>query len=407
MKYEIKKIAGIDCIFAPMQDCNSVTIQVLAKAWNVYETREINWLSHFLEHMFFKWGKKYETPKKVAETVDKFWWQFNAFTTWEYAGYYVKCAYDNLNIAIDVLADMIVNPVFPKEEMEREKWVVIQEIKMYEDNPASLVYDKWSNFYFWDNSYGWGTLWLEENIKSFSQEDLFNHKNNLYTKDNLVIVVAGNIKDENAIEEQIWTLFWDLPWNTKISKPKFEWILPNVKQDFYDKGTEQNHLIISANWVKRGAEWEFESKILSTILWGNMSSRLFQNVREKQGLCYYISARHWNVRDYWIFMIRAGLDKERFEFGKEKIFEEIQNINKNEIFQEEFENAVWYVIWSLQMGIETPDDMADFLGSQYLLYGEIRDLNYLTEQYKNVTLDSIKKIQTKLDKDNLYSYWIQ
>ncbi len=407
MKYEIKKVAWIDCIFAPMQDCNSVTIQVLAKAWNVYETRKTNGLSHFLEHMFFKWWVKYKTPKIVAETIDKFWWDFNAFTTWEYAWYHIKCGYDNLSIAMDVLSDMMVNPLFPKEEMEREKGVVIQEIKMYEDNPASLVYDKWSNFYFGDNSYGWSTLGLEENIKAFTQDDLFAHKNSLYTKDNMIIIVAGKILDQQDIEAQIASLFDKIPEKTTISKPQFEWFFPSSREDLYKKNTEQNHLIISAKWLKRGEVWEFESKILSTILWWNMSSRLFQNIREKQGLCYYVSARNACLSDYWYFMVRAGLEKERFDFGKNKIIEEVNRISTWDITQEEFDNALWYVKWSLQLGIEWSDEMADFLGSQYLLYWDIRTLDNLIDSYQKLDIQNVKKIANMLDKENLYNFWIE
>lgn len=195
MKYEIIKIAGIDCIFAPNSDANSVTIEILSKAGSIYETRETNGISHFLEHMFFKGGKKYPTPKSVAAAVDAFGGEFNAYTGDEYAGYYVKAAPQFLTQAIDVLGDMMINPQFPHDEMEREKGVVIQEIKMYEDNPQRLVFDKWQEYFYGDNSYGWSTLGPEANIKAFTQDMLFTHKDALYTKDNIVITVAGNIVD--------------------------------------------------------------------------------------------------------------------------------------------------------------------------------------------------------------------
>lgn len=131
-----------------MSDTNSVTIEIMCKAGNIYETRENNGISHFLEHLFFKGGKKYPTPKDVAEAVDKFGGEFNAYTGDEYAGYYVKCAPEFVPQAMDVLADMMNNPSFPKEELEREKGVVIQELKMYEDNPMAMVLQKWQTYYF-------------------------------------------------------------------------------------------------------------------------------------------------------------------------------------------------------------------------------------------------------------------
>jgi len=140
--------------------------------------------------MFFKGGIKYPDPKTVAETVDAYGGEFNAYTSDEYAGYYIKCAPQYVPTSLDVLADMLVHAQFPKDELEREKDVVIQEIMMYEDMPQRQVMEKRQTWYYGDNPYGWSTLGPVDNIKSFSQEYLFAHKEALYTKDNLVIVIA-------------------------------------------------------------------------------------------------------------------------------------------------------------------------------------------------------------------------
>jgi predicted Zn-dependent peptidase len=171
----------------------------------------MNGISHFLEHMFFKGGKKYPTPHSVAEAVDSFGGEFNAFTSDEYAGYYVKCAPGFVHQAIDVLSDMLVDAQFPEEEMQREKSVVIQEMAMYEDMPNRQVYDKWKEWYYGDNSYGRPTIGSETTVNSFTREDLFRHKEELYSKDNLIIVVAGKITDQSAVLDQIGSLFNLLP----------------------------------------------------------------------------------------------------------------------------------------------------------------------------------------------------
>lgn len=407
MNYFIKKIAGIDCIFAPMQESNAITIEIMCKAGSIYETRTTNWISHFLEHLFFKWGKRYPTPKSVAEAVDKFWGEFNAYTGDEYAGYYVKCAPEFTNQAIDVLGDMMMNPQFPKDELEREKGVVIQELKMYEDNPMALVSQKRQQRYFGDNNYGWPTIGTIENILSFNQDMLFQHKELLYTKDNLIIMIAGKINNQKDIEDQIADFFNNLPEKLQYKKDDFPNHLPKEQSNFYDKKTEQNHLIISAPGFKWDDQTRYAASVLTTILGGNMSSRFFQNIREKQWLCYYINASHLSGQDDWTFMMRAWIDKERFDFGVQKIYEEIARIAQGDFSQEEFNNTIWYNIGQLQMGIESSDQMASFLGAQYLLYGKIETLDQIVQTYKKLTLKDIKDIASKLNKENLYLYYIQ
>lgn len=407
MKYTIENIAGIDVIFAPMEESNSITIEIMCKAGSIYESREKNGLSHFLEHLFFKWGKKYPTPKSVAEALDKFGGESNAYTGDEYAGYYVKCAPEFINRAIDVLADMMNHAKFNPEELEREKWVVIQELKMYEDNPMAMAMQKWQGYYFGDNSFGRPIIGIEENIKMFTQQMLFEHKADLYTKDNLIITIAGKILDKEVIIQQLTQEFQDLPEKKRIQKPDFLHILPSEHTGFYEQKNEQAHLIISAPGFKGDDEQKYAANVLATILWGNMSSRLFQNIREKQGLCYYIKASHMIQEDTGTFIIRAGIDKKRFDFGVEKIYEEIERVANGDITQEEFENAIGYSEGQIQMGIESSDEMASFIGNQYLIYQEVETLEDILKKYKSLQIKDIQQIAKKLKKEHLYLFYIQ
>jgi len=319
MKYTIENIIGIDVIFAPMQDANSTTVEIMCKAGSIYENKNTNGISHFLEHLFFKGGKKYPTPKSVAEAVDKFGGEFNAYTGEEYAGYYVKCAPEFINQAIDVLADMMNHAKFNIEEVEREKGVVIQELKMYEDNPIAMAIEKRQEYYFGDNSHGRPIIGTEANIAGFNQQILFDHKTDLYTKDNLIITIAGNIKDKETIIKQLEQEFSQIPDKKRVQKPDFVQTLPTEHTGFYEQKNEQTHLVISAPGFNGNDEKKYAANVLATIIGGNMSSRLFQNIREKQGLCYYIKASHMTQEDTGVFLIRAGIDKKRFDFGVEKI----------------------------------------------------------------------------------------
>lgn len=407
MKYFVENINSVDCIFAPMEDSNSITIEVMCKAGSIYENRDNNGISHFLEHLFFKWGKKYPTPISVVETVDKFGWEFNAYTGEEYAWYYVKCAPNFAYQAIDVLWDMMINPQFPKDELEREKWVVIQELKMYEDNPMALVMEKWQTFFYGDNNYGRPIIGTIKNISSFTQDMLFKHKADLYTKDNLIIIIAGKIENVEDIKKQIDNIFGQLADKKKLNKTEFKHILPKQSKGVWDKKTEQTHLVISSVWFDWNDDTRYAANVLATILGWNMSSRLYQNVREKQWLCYYIKAIHGSSKDYGTFVIRAGIDKERFDFGVEKIYEEIQKIANGEFSQEEFDNAIWYNVWQIQMGIESSNEMSSFIWSQYLIYGKIETLDEILQKYKKLTITDVKNIAWMLDKSKLYLYWIQ
>lgn len=407
MKYTLEKIAGIDCVFAPMEDANSITIEIMCKAWSIYENQKNNGISHFLEHLFFKWWKNYPTPISVAVALDKIGGEFNAYTWDEYAGYYVKCAPGFFAQALDVLWDMMINPLFPTDELEREKWVVIQELKMYQDNPMAMAMEKWQRYFYGDTSYGRSTIGTEENILAFTQEMLFEHKADLYSKDNLIITMAGKFVDLKAMKEQLTSLFSKLPESKRIQKPGFLHSLPTEKVWVYDKKTEQNHLIISAIWLSGNDDRKYAANVLSTILGWNMSSRLFQNVREKEGLCYYIKSMHMSEYEHGVFVVRAGIDKTRFDFGVERIFQEIERIAQWDFSEEEFKNALWCTEWQIQMWIESSDQMASFLWTQQLIYNKIETLEETLAAYKKLTIKAVQDVAGMLKKENLYMYYVK
>jgi len=407
MNYTVEKIAWIDCIFAPMNDIHSVTVQVMCKAWSTYETAEQNWIAHCVEHMFFKWWERYKNEKEVVEVLDSIWADYNAWTGSDTVEYYIKCAPEFIEKAIDVLSDMLINANFNENDLEKEKWVIIQEMKLKEDNPPRLVFDKWKPWFFGENSFWRPTLWSEKTVLSFTQSDLKNYKDSLYTKDNLVIAIAGNWAEKEEIKELIVKYFWGMKDKKSVNQPTFPNHHPNSKESFFKKWTEQNHLLICADGILWTDERRYAAKVLAWILWWNHSSRLYQNIRIKEWLCYYINAYHWDSPYHWIFMIRAWMDKNRFDFWLKRIREEITNLSKNGVDKEEFENTIWYLQWQLQMWIETSDDMASFLWEQYLIYNEIETLENMLEKYKKLTLDEVNQLGWMLSLDNCYTFYIE
>ena len=407
MNYEIKKIAWIDCIFAPMYEGNSITIDIGVKAWSTYENEQEAWISHVLEHMFFKGGKKWKTPKEVATAMDKIGANFNAGTGEHATNFYIKSAPQFAEYDLEVLADMLMDAQFAENELQREKWVIIQELKMYEDNPISVLWRKRQNYFFWENSYWRPIIWFEENILRFTPQDLFAYKKQLYTKDNLIITIAWKILNQDVLEKDIADLFNKLPEKASKEKPMFSWNLPEKHQDFFKKETEQNHVIISMQGINAENEKRYAAWILCTMLWGNMSSRLFQDIREKLWICYYINAFHSSCKEYWFFGIRAWLEKEKFEFWVEKINEVVDNFLDKGFNDEEFENAKNHIKWGIQMGIESSDEMASFLGSQYLIYKEIRSLDEILNKYEVLKKEDITELFPFLAKEKRYQFHIE
>lgn len=379
----------------------------MVKAGSIYESVATNGLSHFLEHMFFKWWIQYQTPKAVAETIDRIGGEFNAYTADEYASYYVKCSPEHSMTAIDVLADMMVNAQFPVPELEREKQVVIQEIKMYEDNPQSLVYQRWKPWFLWDNSYGWPIIGTEANVLAFTQDDLFSHKQRYYTKDNLIVVISWSIIDSERLLDSIGNLFGPLPAFSDYVLTPYVTTLPSVRQASFVKQSEQTHLIVSSPGFVYRDDRKYAASLLATILGGNMSSRLFQHIREKLGLCYYIGASHFAESYAGYFLCRAGLDKKQFDLGLDAIYREIDHMVQWDISQTDFDNAQWFKLWKLQLWIETSDDVAEFLGTQYLLYDTIVTIEDLIAQYQSVSLRDVQDLASCLSKDKLYAFSIQ
>lgn len=407
MNIQQHNLNGLQIITADIKDSASTTIEVLVKAWSVMEDAKSNWLSHFLEHMFFKWWKRYPTPKSVAQALDTLGADYNAFTGDEYAGYYIKVAPVFVEKAIDVLSDMLVNTQFPVAELEREKWVIVQEIMMYEDMPNRLVWDKWKHWYYGDNAFGRPILGPVENVQWFTQDDLFAHKQNLYTKDNLIIVVAGAIDDQEALLDQITTKFADLPSASTVSHPTFIQHLPTTHEEFLQKDTQQHHVIIWCPWVNMFDDRRYAYRMLSTILWGTMSSRLFQNIREQQGLCYYIGASHSTSLVDGTTMIYAGMEKERRKDGLSALYDELEAMRSNWITDEEFEQARSNIQWSTTMGLETSDDVAGFVGRQALLRWDIVSLDSILTKYMDVTKKEINDAAQSLQREKMYAYWIQ
>ena len=412
MNYTTKTINWLTCLFYDMPNATSITTQLFVKAGSIYEDESTSGLSHFLEHMFFKWWVRYPTSQDVSRVIDEIGWEHNAYTSDDVASYYIKTAPEYVWLAIDVLSDMITNSQFPADELATEQWVVVQEIKMYEDNPARLIYSLRRKRYMGDNPYGRPVIGTEANVLSFTQQMLLDHRNHLYTTHSMILVVCGKLGDADhitSIESMIAQYFVGMQTWPGWSKPDRSCIArPSQKLWYYTKGTEQNHMVIATEWYKYGSDEFYPAKLLGTIMGGNTSSRFWQLLRERNGLCYYASVGHYGDGDDGVFMIRAGLNKDGFDQTIELIRGELSSIaTGSSITQVELDQARGYLIGTLQMWLETSSDMSERIGSDYLLYGKVDTIEDIIAAYRAVTLDQIQQIAGKLIWDNWYTYYIE
>lgn len=400
-----KTISWIKTIFLPMESATTITTQIFCHAGSIYETKETNGLSHFLEHMFFKWWKKYPTPELLNIVLDSIWAEFNAYTSDYFASYYIKSSPEHRKIGIDVLADMICCATLPWEEIEKEKDVILQELQMYKDQPRQWMLMNAKKRYHWDNAYGRPIIGSEDTIKAVTQSSLFAHKNSLYTKDNLIVVIAGRLLDQDGLEETIETEFARLWEKSMIQKTPYTWYKPSELQSTLIQGVHQSHIICFADGISLKDEKACKaSKILANALWWTCSARLYSELREKLWLCYYVGAWYNANNDFWQFQMYAGLDKDKLQLGLDKIKEICTDIAHNSIHKDEFELSKSNYIGMLQMWLESSDELSDRAWSRYMMQGTILPLDELIQQYQAVTYDQVRDLSSLLHPNGIYTY---
>ncbi|MDD5056009.1 MAG: pitrilysin family protein [Candidatus Peribacteraceae bacterium] len=392
--------SGLPVLTAPTDGTAAVTVLVFAGAGSRYEIEKTRGISHFLEHMFFKGGKKYKTAAEVSMTIDAIGGDFNAFTGKEYAGYYVKVAAEHAELACDVLSDMLLHARFPDEEIGKERGVIIEEYRMYQDTPMYQAGWDFETLVYGDQPLGWDTIGTEAVIRSVKQGDFMKHKQALYTPDNLVATFAGKI--DPGLAERLAKKYFGGIGGTKdgtIAKLK-----PHAGKHvaLTTKGTEQAHLVLGVEGVSALSDDHFAQKILSVILGGSMSSRMFLRIREARGLCYYISTTTDNYLDTGLLSTRAGVDQTRLHEAISAIRHEYELAAKDGITKEELRRAKDFLKGKITLSMEDSEERAHFFGKQQLLYPEVRDLTEYFEKIENVSAEQINKLAARLlKKENL------
>jgi len=382
---------GLRVVTVPMADNPAVTVLVMVETGSKYETKEINGLSHFLEHMVFKGTPKRPTAMDISKELESLGAHYNAFTSQEYTGYYAKVSKQHIDIALDVVSDIYLNPLLDEKEIQKEKGVIVEEIRMYKDMPHRNIRDLYMSLVYGDQPAGWNIAGTEDTVNSFKRDDFIKYRSEHYVSERTIVVVSGSI-DEKEILEKIGKAFADIPQTKSIEKVKVndDQNKPNLLLHF--KETDQAHLILGVRTFDSKSKYDETLSVLSTMLGGGMSSRLFHKLRDEMGVGYYIHASHDAYTDHGLFNISAGVDTKRIEEVIEVLIKECKKIIDEDISEEELKKVKDCISGSFVLGLETSDSRAEYCASNLIMKGKIESPDEEISKINKVTVKDIKDL---------------
>ena len=386
---------GLRVITVPMTDNPSVTVLVLVEAGSKYETKDINGISHFLEHLTFKGTTKRPKAIDISREFDAMGAEHNAFTSQEYTGYYGKADAKRCDNLIEILADMYLNPLIDEKEMEKEKGVIIEEIRMYNDLPQHLAAYLFEEALYGDQPAGWKVIGTEDNIRACTRDQVIKYRSEHYKSNSTIVVVSGSF-DESKIISKVEDYFGKIAPGTSKSKLAVveKQQEPQIKTLF--KETDQTHLIIGVRTFSVKDKRIPVLRVLSAILGKGMSSRLFSKMRNELGICYYISASNDASTDHGELAISAGVDNSRVKQAVEGILGECVRLKTELVPEAELQKVKDYISGRTMLGLETSDARADYCGHKEILKGEIDTPEEALKKVHAVTAEDIKKLANEI-----------
>ena len=389
---------GLRIITVPMKDTQTAIAMVLVEAGSHYEDKDINGLSHFLEHMCFK-GTTTRTGAEIQYYLDSIGAESNAFTSFEFTGYYAKAHHKKISNVLDIVSDIYLNSTFPEKGIEPERGVIIEEINMYEDLPQRKVDDIWLKLLFPNQPAGQQIIGPKENIKKFKQEDFANYHKKHYIAPKTVVVVAGNI-DKATVIKDIKRLFANISTGKRIRKEETKNNQKKSPVAIHYKKTDQTHLICGFRSFDMYDKRNSALRVAATVLGKGFSSRLFAKMRDELGLCYYTRASIDSLTDHGYFTVSAGVTNARTEEAVKVIIEEFKRLRDEKIPEKELKKAKDFSLGQIALNLESSDEIADFYGFQELLKEEIKNPQEYMNKIKAVTAEDIQKVLKEVIKED-------
>lgn len=400
MKYKRSLLKnGLRVLTVPVEGTQTVTVIVMVGVGSRYEAEIEAGLSHFVEHMFFKGTTKRPTTLDISEELDAVGGEFNAFTSKDRTLYYAKVDAKHFEVALDVVSDIFLNSKMKTKEIEKEKGTILQELNMYEDTPVRNVGDVFESLLYKGNSLGREIIGTKKTIQSFKRKEFIQYLKNFYIANNTIVCVAGKFDEKKsllAIEKYFSRMqkkkikeFFPIKYNQRRSMVKIKF-----------KKTDQTHFILGTRAYDENHPKRFALSLLAVILGGNMSSRLFIEVREKLGLAYYVKTEVEAYADCGYLATQVGVDHKNLELAIKTILKEYQRMATLKTSEKELQKAKDFVRGKSLMGLEASDEVAMFFASQEIKKKKILTPSEIFAKIDKVTSIDILKVAQEIFSEN-------
>jgi predicted Zn-dependent peptidase len=394
--YQLDKLDnGLRILTAPMDSAQSVTCAIMLAAGSRYETPDTNGIAHFAEHMFFKGTERRPTARDISKEIDAIGGEFNAFTGKEYTGYYVKCAAESRDVALDVLVDMLRYSKFDSEEIDREKGVIIEEMNMYYDTPRDFIGGVYEELLYDDQPLGWDIIGRKETIRGATRDTFASYVDHWYTPSRMVVGVGGKIGD--GLHERLQELLGDME-EADTGEPEPVRLGPNgdVRVKVHTKASDQAHICLGVHSYPLEHPDRYVLQVLSTILGGGMSSRLFTEVRERRGLAYYVYGLNHSYTDAGSLYAQAGVDINRIDDAVTTVAAELRTIAKEAVPQDELDKAKSFAKGRFVLQLETSQGLIMFGLRREVLESRTPDPEEISAELDKVTGRDVQRVAQDL-----------
>lgn len=398
-KYQLPNKATF--ILVPQQDTKAITTMIMYPVGSRYESEKMQGVSHFIEHMMFKGTKKRKNTYTLTREIDRLGADYNAFTSKEYTGYYIKSDARYANISFDILSDMLFNSTFDAKEMEREKTVICEEINMYADNPMMHI-DTLFESLFYEGALGRDIAGTKEHVRAYTKKDVLAFRDTYYQPGNMTVVVAGAIDDR--IRTLLTEYFGTGTTSKKISR-KFEPAKLGSSRKasrivVEKKETEQAQMILGFPAFPYGDPRNPAVSVMNAILGGSMSSRLFIRIRERMGLAYMVRSGSDQYRDAGYVYVRVGLDTKNINPAIKAIKKEIEKLKTKGVTKRELKDAKTHIMGGLTLAMEDSSFFANYYAKQALFNNRIRTPEEKYAAIESVTEDDILEVANQIFRMN-------
>ena len=384
---------GLRLIVVPMKESPTVTVMALVEAGSKYETKKISGISHFLEHMCFKGTEKRPKPVDIVRELDGIGAQYNAFTSQEMTGYYAKSDKKHFDKILDVVSDIYLHSTLPAPEMEKEKGVIVEEIKMYQDLPPRHINDVLLALLYGDQPAGWDVAGTPETVRATTRALMQSYRSKHYVSGATAVIVAGNVDQKDA-EEKVARAFASMPSGKKHSKLAVKESQRKPGIAIEQKKTDQVHLAFGIRTVDLFHAEVPALRVATAVLGGGMSSRLFQKMRDDLGICYYIGASHEALTDHGFLEITAGVPAKRLPEALQAILDEVRLLKKK-VTKNDLDRVKEYLVGNLYLGLESSDSLADFYGFQEIMRKPILRPEEVVAKIRAVSVEDIARVCDK------------